>query len=160
MPRAFPPWGLDAIGLACMNLGKVARVMFLVGISVPTGLVMVWMQSKFDEADRRAALSVVHQHRSKQGWTVPEALEALHPGKPPVWSVATESTCYQHVRVRANVSGEGAAETVAYDFVVDINGPSIHPGNPAGERVVRKLDEPRPDAGAPPPNDAGPEAGP
>lgn len=141
-----------------MDLGKVARVMFLVGISVPTGLIMVYMQSKFDEADRRAALTVVHQHRSKEGWTVPEALDDLHPGKPPTWSVATESTCYQHVRVRANVTPEGSAQTIAYDFVVDINGPSIHPGNPAGERVVKKLDEPRPDAGAPS-GDAGSDAG-
>ena len=149
-----------------MNLGKAARVIFLVGISVPTGLVMVYMQSKFDEADRKAALSVVHTHRSKEGWTVPDVLEEMHPGKPPIWSVATESTCFQHVRVRANVSGEGAAETTAYDFVVDINGPSIHPGNPAGERVVKRLDEPRlnaPGAGAfgsDAGSDAGAEAGP
>lgn len=151
-----------------MDLGKFARVMFLVGISVPTGLIMVYMQSKFDEADRKAALTIVHQHRSKQGWSVPEVLDDLHPGKSAVWSTATESTCYQHVRVRANVSGPTAAEAVAYDFVVDINGPSIHPGNPAGERVVKRLDEPKPDlpaagadAGAPP-FDAGPasEAGP
>jgi hypothetical protein len=150
-----------------MDLGKFARVMFLVGISVPTGLIMVYMQSKFDEADRKAALSIVHQHRSRQGWSVPEVLDDLHPGKSAVWSTATESTFYQHVRVRANVSGPTAAEAVAYDFVVDINGPSIHPGNPAGERVVKRLDEPKPDlpagvdAGAPT-TDAGsaPEAGP
>lgn len=154
-----------------MDLGKVARVMFLVGISVPTGLIMVYMQSKFDEADRKAALTIVHQHRSKEGWTVPEVLLDLHPGKDPIWSVATESTCYQHVRVRANVSPEGSGQSVAYDFMVDINGPSIHPGNPAGERVMKKLDEPRSDAGAPPSppsvdagsssgTDAGSEAGP
>jgi len=33
-------------------------------------------------------------------------------------------------------------------FMVDIDGPSIHPGNAESEAVMKQLDETRPDGGA------------
>ncbi|HVY45700.1 MAG TPA: hypothetical protein VHB21_07465, partial [Minicystis sp.] len=87
---------------------------------------------------------IVHDYRSKAGWTIPEVIAEKHPGVAPGWQVRTESSCTQHERVEAIVGAD------AYDFVVDINGPSIHPGNPAGEAVLKRLDEPKPAASAPP----------
>lgn len=126
-----------------MNLSKFARTGVLVSLSVLTGGVILFVQSKFEEADRKAAIGVVQQYRSKEGRTLPEVLDELHPGKPAVWSAGTESSCFQHVRVRANVSAPDMAQPVAYDFVVDINGPSIHPGNPAGEKALGELGRPK-----------------
>ena len=131
-----------------MNPAKMLRIGVLVSLSILAVAVILFVQSKFDAADRRAAVGLVQQYHSKQGWTVPEAIEVLHPNKPPLWSASTESACFQHVRVRAYVSGADVKDAAAYDFVVDINGPSIHPGNPNGEKVLRLLDEPRPSAGA------------
>jgi len=99
---------------------------------------MFWIQSKFDGADRRAALGVVREYRSRGGWTIPEILETRHPDHPPVWTVQTQSSCLQHERVSADVDG------IRYQFMVDINGPSIHPGNQESEAVVKQLDDARP----------------
>jgi hypothetical protein len=128
-----------------MDTGKLLRMLVLVSLSMLAAFAILYVQSKFDAADRRAALAIVEQYHPKDGRSVPEVLEELHPGKAPTWSAATESSCFQHVRVRAFVS-EGATEGTAYDFMVDINGPSIHPGNPAGEKVLGKLNEPKPEA--------------
>lgn len=137
-----------------MNPAKLVRILVLASLSMLAVAVILFVQSKFDAADRRAAVGLVQQYHSRQGWTVPEAIEVLHPNKPPLWSASTESACFQHVRVRAYVSAADGMEAVAYDFVVDINGPSIHPGNPPGEKVLKMLDEPRPSA-APADADAG-----
>jgi hypothetical protein len=104
---------------------------------------MLWIQAKFDGADRHAAVGVVRDYRAKGGWTIPEILDAKHPGHTPVWSVQTESSCMQRERVSADVDG------VRYQFMVDINGPSIHPGNRESETILQQLGEPR--ASAPPP---------
>ena len=107
---------------------------------------MFWLQSKFDGADRKAAVGVVREYRARGGWTVPEILSARHPDRTPVWTAETQSSCLQHEKVSADVDG------VHYQFVVDINGPSIHPGNPASEAVVKQLGDARP--GWPPPEPA------
>jgi hypothetical protein len=136
-----------------MDHGKVLRMLMLVSTSLVAGGTVLWVQSKFDAADRKAALGVVQQYRPKEGRSVPEALDARHPGKAPTWSTATESACFQHVRVRATIDGEPPR---SYDFVVDINGPSIHPGNPDGQALLGEL------AAAPPgvvPADGAPPAG-
>jgi hypothetical protein len=104
---------------------------------------MLWLQTKFDGADRKAAVGVVHDYRAKGGWTIPEILDAKHPGHPAVWSVQTDSSCMQRERVSADVDG------VRYQFMVDINGPSIHPGNRESETILLELGEERPSV--PPP---------
>jgi hypothetical protein len=121
-----------------MDPGKLMRSLLVGSATLLALVVMFWLQSKFDGADRNAALGVVHDYRSRTGWTVPEILDARHPGHPPVWRVETESSCRQHERVFAEVDG------VRYQFMVDINGPSIHPGNHESESVVKQLGDERP----------------
>ena len=132
--------------------GKMMRA-GLVASTTMLALVIMWvLQSKFDGADRKAALGIVLDYHSKHGWTIPEVLAEQNPGKAPGWFVETESTCMQHERVHADVGGKD------YAFIVDINGPSIHPGNAAGEAVLRRLDEPRPDGAASGPKPPAPAA--
>ncbi|WP_437286722.1 hypothetical protein [Sorangium sp. So ce406] len=130
-----------------MDYGKALRTLLLVGTSAVAAGVVLRVQSRFNASDRRAALGVVQQHRPEGGRSAPEAIGARHPGKAPVWSASTESACLQHVRVRATIEGEPA---LFYDFLVDINGPSIHPGNGEGEAILRELTAtPAASAGAP-----------
>jgi hypothetical protein len=101
-------------------------------------LVAIWfLQSKFEGADRKAAVGIVNDYRSKAGRSVPEVLAERHPNKPQSWQVHTESSCMQHERVDVDVDGKD------YAFIVDINGPAIHPGNPDGKAVLAELDEAR-----------------
>ncbi len=130
-----------------LNTAKIARFLLLGTTAVVATGSVIYVQTRFDEADRNAALAVVQGYTSKAGRAVPEVLAERHPGHAPVWSSATESSCFQHVRVRASVLGGGPGP-VDYDFVVDINGPSIHPGNPAAEAVLAELDLPPPPASA------------
>lgn len=139
-----------------MNPAKVVRTLMAVSVSMLAVALILFVQSKFDAADRRAAISLVQQYHSKEGKSVPDVLSRLHPGHAPSWSAVTESSCFQHVRVRAVVSGADMAEPVAYDFLVDINGPSIHPGNPVSERVIRGLSELPPAADSAPALPSGP----
>ncbi|WP_438039752.1 hypothetical protein [Sorangium sp. So ce128] len=119
-----------------MDYGKATRMLLLVGTSAAAGGAVLWTQSRFNASDRRAALGIVQQYRPEGGRSVPEAIGARHPGKAPAWSATTESACFQHVRVRATIEGEARAR---YDFLVDINGPSIHPGNAEGEAILGEL---------------------
>ncbi|AUX36892.1 MULTISPECIES: hypothetical protein [Sorangium] len=130
-----------------MDYGKAMRTLLLVGTSAVAAGAVLWVQSRFNASDRRAALGIVQQYRAEGGRSVPEAIGARHPGQPPVWSTATESACFQHVRVRATIEGEPRA---AYDFLVDINGPSIHPGNRDGEAILGELGRPPAESAAAP----------
>jgi hypothetical protein len=121
-----------------MDQAKLSRAALALMSAMVAFTIIVWVQSKFDGADRKAALGIVQEYRSKQGSTIPEILDRKHSGAAPTWSVETQSACEQHERVRAVVAGE------TYDFAVDINRPSIHPGNRAAEGVIAGLDEPRP----------------
>lgn len=127
-----------------MDQAKLSRAALALMSAMVALTIILWVQSKFDGADRKAALGIVQEYRSKQGSTIPEILDRKHPGAAPTWSVQTESACEQHERVRAVVAGE------TYDFAVDINRPSIHPANPAAEGVIAGLDAPLP-AGSPTP---------
>ncbi len=125
-----------------MDQAKLSRAALALMSAMVALTIILWVQSKFDGADRKAALGIVQEYRSKQGSTIPEILDRKHPGSAPTWSVQTQSACEQHERVRAVVAGE------TYDFAVDINRPSIHPANPAAEGVIAGLDAPLP-AGSP-----------
>jgi hypothetical protein len=128
-----------------MDQAKLSRAALALSSAMVAFAIILWVQSKFDGADRKAALAIVQDYRSKQGSTIPEVLDRQHPGAAPTWSVDTQSGCEQHERVRAVVAGE------AFDFAVDINGPSIHPANKAAEAVIAGLDEARPAGSAPAP---------
>ena len=134
-----------------MDQAKLSRAALALMSAMVALTIILWVQSKFDGADRKAALGIVQEYRSKQGSTIPEILDRKHPGATPTWSVETQSACEQHERVRAVVAGE------TYDFAIDINGPSIHPKNPAAEDMIADLDEPRP-AGSTKPSASAPAA--
>jgi hypothetical protein len=119
-----------------MESSKLLRIMMAVSTAILAVVIILWVQSKFDGADRKAALDIVQTYR--QG-AILKVLDEKHPGKAPVWTAQTQSACMQHERVRVAVGDE------LYEFMVDINGPSIHPGNRASEEVLSALKEPRPE---------------
>jgi hypothetical protein len=98
---------------------------------------ILYLQGRFNAGDEKNALLVVQTYRSKSGKSLPEVIAAENGGAAPDWSTSTESSCFQHERVRALVGSEKG--NIAYDFVVDINGPSIHPGNENGRRALEAL---------------------
>jgi hypothetical protein len=98
---------------------------------------ILYLQGRFNAGDERSALVVVQTYRSKAGRSLPDVITAENAGAVLDWSTSTESSCFQHERVRALAAGEKGI--VTYDFVVDINGPSIHPGNENGRRALEAL---------------------
>jgi hypothetical protein len=99
---------------------------------------ILYVQNRFNAADEHNALAVVQSYRARSGKSLPDVIAPAHPGAAaPEWSTATESSCMQHERVRAEVTTD--AGVVTYDFMVDINGPSIHPGNENGQRALEAL---------------------
>lgn len=98
---------------------------------------ILYLQGRFNAGDEKNALVVVQTYRSKAGRSLPEVIAVENGGVIADWSTSTESSCFQHERVRALVTG--AKGVVSYDFVVDINGPSIHPGNENGRRALEAL---------------------
>jgi len=127
-----------------MDPGKLMRVLMVGSATLLAVVSMFWLQSKFEAADRKAAVALVHDYRSRAGWTVPEAFDALHPGHPTHWSVETVPACLHHYE-RVSIEADG----VSYQFMVDIDGPAIHPGNHESEAVLRQLDEPRAEQASP-----------
>lgn len=99
---------------------------------------LLYLQARFNASDEKNALAIVQTYRSRSGRSLPEVLTQENAGSSgPEWSTRTESSCFQHERVRAQMNGARGA--VTYDFLVDINGPSIHPGNENGRRALEAL---------------------
>jgi hypothetical protein len=99
---------------------------------------MLYMQARFDRSDQRAAIEVARSYRSSKGRSLSEAIAAEQlASAEPEWTARTESSCFGHERVRAEVSTpQGKA---SYEFLVDINGPSIHPGSESGHRILEQV---------------------
>lgn len=134
-----------------MNAKQLVRNGVLLVLSVSAAAVILYVQARFDTADRHAGLVLVHEYHSPKGRTLPEILAERHPGKTPTWSTTTESGCLQHIRVSAAVDDPPGSTTV-YEFLIDINGPSIHPGNPAGQQAIAELDVAKPARAIPSPS--------
>lgn len=116
----------------------LVRNVVMVLTSALAASTILYVQNRFNAADEHNALAVVQSYRAPSGRSLPEILGDGRPGAPPPeWSTATESSCMQHERVRAVVTTD--AGVVTYDFMVDINRPSIHPGNENGRRALEAL---------------------
>src|SRR5277367_45477 len=107
--------------MAASDPTKFMRAALVFSATVLAVTFMWFLQSKFEGADRKAAVGIVHDYRAKSGRSIPDVLTELHPGKEQGWQVHTESSCMQHERVDVDVDGQ------TYAFIVDINGPAIHP---------------------------------
>ena len=105
--------------------------------SVLAAFSILYLQNRFNAADEKNALVLVQEYRAHSGRSLPEVIAENSGGKSAEWSTATESSCFQHERVRAQVETDAGVQS--YDFVVDINGPSIHPGNENGRRALEAL---------------------
>jgi hypothetical protein len=114
------------------------RRILIIATSAAGAGAMLYMQGRFDRGDRESALALARNYRSPSGRSLPELIAAEHPGAEPQWTARTESSCFGHERVRADVTTAEGGHT-AYEFLIDINGPSIHPGSPSGERIVTEL---------------------
>lgn len=123
------------------------RTVSLVLTSLLAAGSILWMQGKFEAGDQRNALAVVQGYRPGRV-SIPELLAEEHPGRPVEWSTATESACFQHVRVHAVVQDSGK-EPDLYAFTVDINGPVIHPANENGRDLLGRLGAPAASASSP-----------
>jgi hypothetical protein len=113
------------------------RIVLVVTSALAAGS-LLYLQARFNASDEKNALAIVQTYRSHSGRSLPEVLAQQNAGSAaPEWSTQTDSACFQHERVRAEVPG--AQGPVTYDFLVDINGPSIHPGNENGRRALEAL---------------------
>ena len=120
------------------------RMILFVATSLLAALCVVWIQRRFEADDENKALQLVQTYESQAKVTIPAVIAHRHPDKVVEWSTATESACFQHIRVHAVVHADPAAQPVVYAFIVDINGPSIHPGNEQGRELLGELDHPLP----------------
>ena len=116
----------------------------MVATALAAAGMVLWMQERYEAADQRHAVEIVQSYHPAGGTSIPALLAARHPDKPVSWSSAVENTCFQHIRVHAVVTDDPAADPVLYAFVVDINGPSIHPANEPGKELIGLLDKPLP----------------
>ncbi len=105
---------------------------------------VLWMQNRYEAADQRHALDIVKSYRPSGGTSIPALLSSRHPDKSVTWTTAVESSCFQHIRVHAVVTDPVVPEPFLYAFVVDINGPSIHPANERGQQLIAAIEAPLP----------------
>jgi hypothetical protein len=113
------------------------RRVILVATSASAAASLLYLQARFDASDEKNALTIVQTYRAHSGKSLPDVVAQENAGRVPEWSARTESSCFGHERVRAQLNAESGV--VTYDFLVDINGPSIHPGNENGRRALEAL---------------------
>jgi hypothetical protein len=122
-------------------VNQTFRTVMLVLLALAAAASVVYLQHRFDEGDRKSALRIVDEyHAQVSHHTIREVIEARHPDSSIVFSATTESSCFQHVRVRVLV--QKANESWDYQFVVDINTNHITPGNDLGLQALEDLDRP------------------
>jgi hypothetical protein len=126
------------------------KTILFVVTSAVAAFSVLWMQGRFEASDARHAEAVVQEYRSTFGVSVPDALSHRHPGKGIQWASQVESSCFQHIRVYASVNADPRKPPKVYIFLVDLNGPAIHPGNEAGKDLLGMLDAPLSKRAAPP----------
>jgi hypothetical protein len=119
----------------------VRQRFFMILTALAAAVCVVYLQHRFDAADVKNCVAVTQTYRAPSGRTIPDVLASRHPGAPVEWSATETSSCFQHVRVEARVTPKDTAPLV-YEFDVDLNGPSIHPGNPLGVEALELLDAP------------------
>jgi hypothetical protein len=123
----------------------VRQRFFMILTALAAAVCIIYLQRRFDAADMKNCVAIAQTYRAPSGKTIPEVLESRHPGAPVVWSGTETSSCFQHVRVEARVAPKDAPP-ILYDFDIDLNGPSIHPGNPLGVEALEALDSTDPGA--------------
>ena len=70
---------------------------------------ILYLQGRFNAGDEKNALVVVQTYHSKSGRSLPDVIAAENAGAVPDWSTTTESSCFQHERVRAQVAAKRAS---------------------------------------------------
>jgi hypothetical protein len=118
-------------------MGQKTRMIVMVATALAAAACILWMQRRYEAADAEHALEIVQDYRAHRGRTIPEALAARHPGRVPSWRGTIQSSCFQHILVEATVTDGG--EATVYAFMVDLNGPAIHPGNEHGRELLATL---------------------
>jgi len=127
-------------------MGRSKKVIATLATAVLAAATVLWMQHRFESTDKRNAVELVQGYRSPSGKTIPELISHHHPDKDVQWSSRARSACLHHIYVQGNVAGDASAAPTSYLFVVNINGPSIHPGNETGRRLLGELNQPAPTA--------------
>ncbi len=114
--------------------------MFLTALAAAASV--IWLQQRFDAADAKAGVAIAQSYRAGSGRSLPDVLASRHPGAAVSWRGSEQSSCFQHVRVDALVTPATPAGALGldYEFAIDLNGPSIHPGNPLGQEALEALD--------------------
>jgi hypothetical protein len=119
----------------------VPQKLFMVMTALAAAICVVYLQQRFDAADVKNGMEIAKTYRAPSGKTLVDVLVARHPGSAVEWSAVETSSCFQHVRVDARVTPQGAPPAL-YQFDIDLNGPSIHPANPEGADALEALDVP------------------
>jgi hypothetical protein len=127
------PWRNPVVVLAALCVGVLSIVS------------MKYVQGRFDRSDEHNAELIVRNYRGPMHRTLEEVVHAQSPA--PAWSAVawrteTLSSFFQHIRVHAELTGPAGARR-DYEFDVDLNTTSIHPGNPLGESALQAMGEPR-----------------
>jgi hypothetical protein len=124
-------------------MGTREKVMMIL-TALAAAASVAYLQQRFDAADVKSSVEIAKTYRAPSGRTLSDAIQVSNPGAAIDWKGTEESSCFQHVRVDAVVTPAGGGPPLDYAFTIDINGPSIHPGNALGQTAIEGLGGPRP----------------